>query len=145
MVKRGASAPAIKVGDRFPDWELHGPNGRALRLHDLNDDSFVALYFTDARRRPEIATDTSPALRHFVVSRWDAPLDSGLRANALLDPGSRLFKRLGIAPDTLILIRPDDHVAAICPIASATADALYETTTGSRPPVHEKGVSHDFA
>ncbi|WP_394830143.1 FAD-dependent monooxygenase [Pendulispora rubella] len=139
MVKRGTTAPPIQVGDRVPDWELHDANGRALRLHDLTDDSFVALYFADARRRPSIAPTSSPALRHLLVSRWDAPLDSGLRPNALLDPGNLLFKRLGIPADTLVLIRPDDHIAAICPMGSTTADALYEAATGSLPPHPPKG------
>ncbi|MGH8782850.1 FAD-dependent monooxygenase [Paraburkholderia sp.] len=145
MVKRGATASPIQVGDRFPDWELHDASGRALRLHDLTDDSFVALYFTDARRRPAIAANTSPALQNFLVSRWDAPLDSGLRESSLLDPGSRLFKRLGIPADTLVLIRPDDHIAAICPMASTTVDALYKAATGSLPPTQQNWSTHDFA
>lgn len=139
MVKRGASPPPIRVGDRVPDWELHDANGRALRLHDLIDDHFVALYFADPRRRPVIPLDPSPALRSFLVSRWDAPLDSSLRPNALLDPGNRLFERLGIAANTLVLVRPDDHIAAICPMGSTTVDALYEAATGSLPPTQERG------
>jgi 3-(3-hydroxy-phenyl)propionate hydroxylase len=135
MIKQGASAPPASLGDRFPDWELHGPDGRALRAHDLNGDCFVALYFTDVRRRPTIPANTSPALRHYVVSRWDAPLDSGLRVQALLDPGNRLRTRLGIEADTLVLVRPDDHIAAICPLGSTTADALYEAVVGRRPPL----------
>jgi 3-(3-hydroxy-phenyl)propionate hydroxylase len=47
----------FRVGDRIPDAVLHGPQGRPLRLHDLVDDSFVALYFTDVRRRPDIPPD----------------------------------------------------------------------------------------
>ena len=42
-------------------------------------------HFTDARRRPAIPANASPALAHFAVSRWDAPLDSGLRDRALLE------------------------------------------------------------
>ena len=38
-----------------------GREGRPLRLHDLVDDSFVALYFTDVRRRPDIPAGQSRA------------------------------------------------------------------------------------
>ena len=53
----------FRVGDRIPDAVLHGPQGRPLRLHDLVDDSFVALYFTDVRRRPDIP-------RTFRLNTW---------------------------------------------------------------------------
>jgi 3-(3-hydroxy-phenyl)propionate hydroxylase len=52
----------FRVGDRIPDALLHGGDGRPVRLHDLVDDSFVALYFTDVRR-PNIPAD-SAGLRH---------------------------------------------------------------------------------
>ncbi|WP_279583228.1 hypothetical protein [Fodinicola feengrottensis] len=50
------------------------------------------------------------------MSRWDAPLDSGLRDRALFDPGERATHRIGVLPDTAVLVRPDGHVAAIVPI-----------------------------
>ena len=78
---RTEEAP-LRVGERMPDVELHGPDGRPVRLHDLIDDSFVALYFTDVRRRPPIPSDM-PGLKHLIVSRRDAPLDSGLRGRSL--------------------------------------------------------------
>jgi 3-(3-hydroxy-phenyl)propionate hydroxylase len=61
-----------------------------------------------------------PGLTRYVVSRWDAPLDTRLgagrlRDSALFDPGSRVEKRFGIAPDHVVLIRPDGHIAAILP------------------------------
>ena len=59
---------AFRVGDRIPDALLHGPDGRPVRLHDLIDDSFVALYFTDVRRRPPIPAD-GPGLRHLAARR----------------------------------------------------------------------------
>jgi hypothetical protein len=99
----------------MPDMELHGGDGRPRRLHDLIDDSFLALYFTDARRRPPIPESTLPGLKQYVVSRWDAPLDSGLRERALLDVGSRLLKRMGCPPDTLVLVRPDDSYRRASP------------------------------
>ncbi|GMO93205.1 FAD-dependent monooxygenase [Bradyrhizobium sp. TM239] len=114
----------LLVGDRVPDFEVQAPDGRPHRLHDLIDNTFLALYFTDARRKPKIPAH-SPGLKHYVVSRWDAPLDSGLRDRALLDVGERLFNRMGCAPNTLVLIRPDDHVAAIEPITPGRADELY--------------------
>src|SRR5215472_18138021 len=74
----------LRVGDRIPDAELHGGDGRPVRLHDLIDDSFVALYFTDVRRRPHIPADV-PGLKHRIVSHRDAPLDGGLRDRSLFD------------------------------------------------------------
>ena len=91
---------------------LHGPDGRPVRLHDLIDDSFVALYFTDVRRRPDIPAN-SPGLKHLVVSHRDAPLDGGLRDRSLFDVGDRFRQLMGCPSDTLVLVRPDDHIAAI--------------------------------
>jgi 3-(3-hydroxy-phenyl)propionate hydroxylase len=114
----------FRVGDRIPDALLHGPDGRSVRLHDLVDDSFVALYFTDVRRRPPIPADR-PGLRHLVVSHRDAPLDGGLRARSLFDVGDRFRQLVGCPRDTLILVRPDDHIAAIAAIGAARAEDLY--------------------
>jgi 3-(3-hydroxy-phenyl)propionate hydroxylase len=122
--------PPLRPGDRMPDWPLHGPAGRALRLHDLNADGFAALYFTDARRRPAIPLNRAPALAHWLVSRWDAPMESGLRERALLDPGNALLRRMGCPADTLVLVRPDEHIAAIAPIGSSSAEALYRQVVG---------------
>jgi 3-(3-hydroxy-phenyl)propionate hydroxylase len=69
-------------------------------------------------------------LKHYVVSRWDAPHDSGLRDHALLDVGERLFRRVGCPPDTLVLVRPDDHVAAIAPMRAGLAEGLYRRILG---------------
>ena len=119
--------PTLRAGDRIPDWPLHGPGGRDLRVHDLTADGFAALYFTDARRRPAIPQNTSPALRHYVVSRWDAPLDSRFRDRALLDPGGAFLRRMGCAEDTLVLVRPDEHIAAMTPMKEASAENLYRS------------------
>ena len=118
----------FRVGDRVPDAVLHGPDGRPLRLHDLVDDSFVALYFTDVRRRPHIPAD-SPGLKHFIVSHRDAPLDGGLRARSLFDVGDRFRQLVGCPRDTLVLVRPDDHIAAIMPMP-ASAEELYRQQVG---------------
>jgi 3-(3-hydroxy-phenyl)propionate hydroxylase len=126
--------PPLRPGDRVPDWPLHGPEGRDLRVHDLCADGFAALYFTDARRRPLIPENRSPALKHWVVSRWDAPHDSRLRDRALLDPGDAFFRRVGCSADTLVLLRPDDHIAAMVPIAPGAAETLYQSVVGKPPP-----------
>lgn len=119
----------LRAGDRIPDAVLHGPQGRPLRLHDLVDDSFVALYFTDVRRRPDIPPDI-PGLRHFVVSHRDAPLDGGLRARSLFDVGGRFRQLLGCPSDTLVLVRPDDHIAAMTSMRAASAEQLYRQVVG---------------
>ena len=85
MVKSFAESPPVEVGDRAPDGLVHDGNGREIRLHDLFGRTFVALYFTDTRRRPHIPENDLPWLKHYAVSRWDAPLDSGLRERALFD------------------------------------------------------------
>lgn len=138
MVTRG-TRPAVAPGDRLPDYLVHTPEGREARIHDLCSGRFTALYFSDVRRRPDIPLNVSPALQHLVVSRYDAPLDSGLRDRSLLDPGNALFMRLGIEPGTLVLVRPDEHIAAIVPMRDgSSAEALYETVTGL-PPAQPKG------
>ena len=111
---------------------MHG-NGRPVRLHDLTDDSFVALYFTDVRRRPVIPPDR-PGLKHFVVSRRDAPIDSGLRERSLFDVGDKFRQRAGCETDTVMLIRPDDHIAAIVPMREGVIDDIYrqDRAAGSR-------------
>lgn len=134
MVARD-TRPAVAAGDRLPDYLVHTPAGRQARIHDQCSGQFTALYFSDARRRPKVPVNSSPALRHYVVSRYDAPQDSGLRDRSLLDPGNALFKRLGIPPDTLVLVRPDEHIAAIVPLQGDGLEAqrLYEQITGLPP------------
>jgi 3-(3-hydroxy-phenyl)propionate hydroxylase len=133
MVKRGSEPAAVRAGDRAPDLPLFGDDG-LVHLHDLAADRFVALHFTDVRRRPRIAADAEPGLRRVAVSRWDAPHDSGLRDRALFDPAERVKRRFGVPDDTLVLLRPDAHVAAIVPLDPASeedvAGALYARITG---------------
>ncbi len=115
MVKTGTVPTPVRAGDRAPDLPLFGSHGTTVHLHDLVADSFVALYFTDARHRPRLPADDVPGLRHMVVSRWDAPHDSGLRERALFDPGERVRARFGFDLDTIVLLRPDAHVAVLLP------------------------------
>jgi len=131
---------ALRVGERIPDVELHGPDGRPVRLHDLIDDSFVALHFTDVRRRPALPADR-PGLKHLIVSRRDAPLDSGLRERALFDVGDRFRQRAGCETDTVILVRPDDHIAAIVPMRAGIAEDIYRKITGVQMTVAQKGAA----
>jgi 3-(3-hydroxy-phenyl)propionate hydroxylase len=119
----------FRAGDRIPDAVLHGPAGRPVRLHDLIDDSFVALYFTDVRRRPRIP-ENRPGLQHLVVSHRDAPLDGGLRERSLFDVGDRFRQLVGCPSDTLVLVRPDDHIAAIASMHAASAEDLYQQQVG---------------
>lgn len=112
MNKHGAVPAPVAPGDRIPDLPLYGEDGE-VRLHDLCADAFVALWFGDTRRRPHGLTRSAPGLESFLVSRWDAPPGRGLRERLLLDPGERVRRRLGVERDTLVLLRPDDHIAAI--------------------------------
>uniref|UniRef100_C5CKI7 Monooxygenase FAD-binding n=1 Tax=Variovorax paradoxus (strain S110) TaxID=543728 RepID=C5CKI7_VARPS len=131
--------PGARAGARLPDYLLHTPEGRQERAHDLCSGRFTALYFSDVRRRPAIPVNGSPALRHWVVSRYDAPHDSGLRDRSLLDPGNALMSRLGVAPGTLVLVRPDEYIAAIVPMDGSPdqAAALYEQIVGMVPTVEK--------
>lgn len=126
MIAVGQTPAPIRVGDRLPDLAVFpatptdtGNGASGLRLHDLCRHAFVALYFTDPRHRPHIPTPHSSVVRTYVVSRWDALPDSGLRRQQLFDPGDRLRRRLGIPVDTAVLVRPDAHIAAILPIDPA--------------------------
>lgn len=137
MVRTGSEPQPVRVGDRAPDLPLFGPDGGQVYLHDLTVDSFVALYFTDTRRRPRVPSQDSPALRHYAISRWDAPHDSGLRDRALFDPADRVRRRFGVAADTLVLLRPDGHVAAIVPFDPKSdedvAASIYQRICGRAP------------
>jgi 3-(3-hydroxy-phenyl)propionate hydroxylase len=133
MVMTSAEPPAVRAGDRAPDVALQGPAGRET-IHGLSREAFVALYFTDVRRRPDIPVNDSPALRHFAVSRWDAPLDSGLRDRSLFDPGSIATNRYGVLPETMVLVRPDGHIAAVEPMRPGVAEERYSRITGRPVP-----------
>ncbi|NBX91315.1 MAG: FAD-binding monooxygenase [Betaproteobacteria bacterium] len=127
--------PRLAVGARLPNFMLHTPQGTQVRVHDICRGSFTALYFEDVRRRPPIPLNQTSALRHFIVSRFDAPLDGGLRDRSLLDPGNALLDRLGIGLGMLVLVRPDEYVAAIVPFQSDAqqAEQLYKRVTGQFP------------
>jgi 3-(3-hydroxy-phenyl)propionate hydroxylase len=120
---------AFRIGDRIPDAALHAGDGRPIRLHDLIDDSFLALYFTDVRRRPNIPADGAD-LKHRIVSHRDAPLDGGLRDRSLFDVGDRFRQLMGCPSNTLVLVRPDDHIAAIASMGVARAQELYRQVVG---------------
>ncbi len=120
----------IRVGDRLPDMRLFAGNGKAVMTHDLSDDSFVAYYFTDVRRRPELPQDSLPGLRGFAVSRWDVPLNDWLRDRSLFDVGDKFRRRLGCGADTIVLVRPDDHVAAILPFERDIVAKIYRKICG---------------
>jgi len=114
MIATGSAPTPAGPGDRLPDVPVFGPQGRQW-LHDLARDAFVALYFTDVRRRPQLPDAEVPGLRRYLVSRWDAPLDTGLRPRTLFDPGRRATDRIGVPADSAVLVRPDGHIAAIVP------------------------------
>jgi 3-(3-hydroxy-phenyl)propionate hydroxylase len=130
MVKAFAQPPPVAIGDRAPDGIVHDSAGREIRLHDLFGRAFVALYFADTRRRPDLPANDTPWLSHYAVSRWDAPRDSGIRNRSLLDAGNSVAHRYGCPPDTMVLVRPDDHIAAIAPMGPGVAQAAYRMALG---------------
>lgn len=141
---------AVRAGDRAPDLSVWR-SGSATSLHRLARDGFVALHFADVRRRPTLPPD-EPGLTHLLVSRWDAPVDSGLKHRALFDPGEAAKRRLGVEDGTLVLLRPDGHVALVAPWASGESVAArhYRSLTGGRASTYARarergtgGVAHE--
>jgi len=128
--------PPVQVGDRAPDGMLFGPDGRRRWLHELVGVSFAAFTFDDARNRPGLPPlqDQQPFLRHYLVSPFDAPHDTGLRDRTFWDVGERLTRRFHAEPGTTYLIRPDGHVAAIEPAGGRPAQRLYEDFVGRPHP-----------
>lgn len=135
MIRHNKDALSIRVGDRVPDLRLFDNYG-ATTFHRLCCDSFVALHFTDARRRPPVPNEAPAGLRHLIVSRWDAPHDGGLRDRALLDAGNAARTRFGLEEDAVVLLRPDGHVALIeswTPESADRVEAHYLRLVGKQP------------
>ena len=123
MVRRTAEAVPVRPGERVPDLRVFSATGETS-LHRLCADTFVALHVTDARRRPDVPASAPAGLRHVLVSRWDAPHDSGLRDRAYFDPGDTVRDRLAPEGDVVVLLRPDGHVAAMLPAGPGAAAAV---------------------
>ncbi|MCY0897522.1 MAG: FAD-dependent monooxygenase [Firmicutes bacterium] len=126
--------PAVGIGERVPDGELLGSDGQSCYLHDLLHRGFVALILIDPRTRVSIDPDP-PGLTQYLLHRFDAAFDTGLRDRALLDKGGRMTRKLGVPSHYFILLRPDGHVAAISPFqaASSAVDA-YRQYIGHNAP-----------
>ena len=134
MVVTG-TRPPIVPGDRLPDCLVHTPDGCQKRIHDVCLGRFTALYFCDVRRRVGIPHSHSAALNHYAISRFDAPHDSGMRERSLLDPGNLFAARMAVPVNTLVLVRPDEYIAAVVPMDGSANQAaeLYKKITGLLP------------
>jgi 3-(3-hydroxy-phenyl)propionate hydroxylase len=104
--------PPVVPGDRVPDGWLMSPDGRLVRLHSLLGQTFVALRFDDARTA-SLAPVEGPGVTQYLISWFDAPLDSPWRSRTFYDPGAALTRRFGGVPGSTWLVRPDGHVAAL--------------------------------
>lgn len=104
--------PPLQVGDRIPDGEVFGPDGASHYLHDLIQTGFVAIILMDPRQRRTVDPDVA-GLTQYVMHRFDAAFDTGLRERSLFDRGGRISEKCGVAENRFILLRPDAHVAAI--------------------------------
>lgn len=112
--------PPIAAGDRVPDGALWGPDGRSHWLHDLLQSGFVALVLADPRSRPVLDSDPE-GLHTYILHRFDAPMETGLRQRTLLDQGGLLSKKLGVPSGHFVLLRPDGHVATLAPFTASSA------------------------
>jgi 3-(3-hydroxy-phenyl)propionate hydroxylase len=54
-----------------------------------------------------------------------------LRERSLFDVGDKFRQRAGCATDTVMLIRPDDHIAAILPMRDGAIEEVYARITGA--------------
>jgi 3-(3-hydroxy-phenyl)propionate hydroxylase len=127
---RHFTRPASDVGDRFPDAEVFGPDGRRRALHELVQTDFVALVVVDPRKHPELEPDP-PGLTQYVLHQFDAAVDTGVRERFLYDTGGQVMRRLGTQADMVYLIRPDHHIAAMAPYHDArTPLNLYQAYVG---------------
>jgi 3-(3-hydroxy-phenyl)propionate hydroxylase len=124
--------PPVMAGDRIPDGILFGPDGRRRWLHELVGVSFVAFTFDDARNQPDIMplNQQPPFFRHYLISWFDAPHDTGLRDRAFYDVGGTVTQRFRAAPGTTYLVRPDGHVAGIEPSGGRPVEQLYKDYVG---------------
>ena len=52
------------------------------------------------------------------------------RDRSLFDVGDRFRQMMGCPSDTLVLVRPDDHIAAIASMRLARAQELYRQVLG---------------
>ncbi len=50
---------------------------------------------------------------------------------SLFDVGDKFRQRAGCETDTVILVRPDDHIAAIVPMKDGVIDEIYARITGA--------------
>lgn len=126
MVRKTPAPTPVRAGERVPDLRVFGARG-PISLHQLCRDTFVALHLTDARRRPPVPAGGPGGLRQVVVSRWDAPHDSGLRDRSYFDPGETVRTRFGIEADAVVLLRPDGHIALIEPWSPESAARVEES------------------
>ncbi|MNN79393.1 hypothetical protein D3C81_1960340 [compost metagenome] len=54
-----------------------------------------------------------------------------MRDISLFDPGDALRKRLGIEDDCVVLVRPDDYVAAMLPAGERDVQDVYGSIVAS--------------
>ncbi|WP_271166284.1 FAD-dependent monooxygenase [Brevundimonas intermedia] len=102
----------LQVGDRAPDAELVGPDGK-IRLFD----QFVGPQFTAIAWGPSAVSalvrldwpSRGAGLKRIAI---DTRVGAGFDMH-LADPGRTFFKAYGVTGDTLFLIRPDGYVAQI--------------------------------
>ena len=103
MVKPYAEQPPAV--DRRPraGRRLHDSGGRQIAIarsvRRALSSRFISAMCGDG---PHIPANDLPWLKHYAVSRWDAPRDSAIRERCLLDPGNVVTRRYGCAAETMV-------------------------------------------
>jgi 2-polyprenyl-6-methoxyphenol hydroxylase-like FAD-dependent oxidoreductase len=125
---RGGARP----GHRLPDGLVVEPRGRRARLHDrLRPPGFHLLVCDTGRRDrppppPVVAVGPLPLSVHR-ISSIASP-------SALLDPGGRLRRRLGVTGSGAVLVRPDGYIGYRCAGASLAGVAAHLAAYREGPP-----------
>lgn len=129
-------------GSVLPDAPLRltpaGQPARAGHLTDLLAPAFVALWFTDAGATPAPLRAWVQALTARGLPAAARTVVRDGRLGDAQDEADIAFERLGAAPGTLIVVRPDGHVLAgwrNLPIETALAEASDALRPWLRPGV----------
>jgi 3-(3-hydroxy-phenyl)propionate hydroxylase len=103
-------SPAARPGAACPDAPVRGEDGRPGWLLDRFGGGFVALYGLPNIGLPAPVAMAAARLRNLVVPIALAVVGEG--AGTIGDSQGLIAERYGLVPGSVVLVRPDQHVAA---------------------------------